>query len=116
MEYIILFDQKSSEEIFKSKLKPFQVHNNCAGKHLAMLSSCLVNNYPIENYLDFDHPHQNNIRKIFHKFTEIKLKKKIMVLMVAVRHNMLLNQRSGKALKNLLNSYNGNFEYSKNIK
>ena len=110
-------DKKSSEIIFRSNLKPYQVHNNCAGKHLAMLSSCLVNNYPIKNYLDFDHPHQKNIREIFHKFTENKI----------IRNNYGIDGCSApqyafkikdliKALKNLFNSYHGDFEYSENIK
>jgi L-asparaginase II len=110
-------DEKSSEEIFRANLKSFQVHNNCAGKHLAMLSSCLVNNYPIENYLDFDHPHQNNIRNIFNKFTENKI----------IKNNYGIDGCSAPqyafkiknlvtALKNLFNSYDGNFEYSENVK
>ena len=36
--------------------------------------------------------------------------------MVVVLHSMLLqSKRLGKALSNLLNSYNGNFDYSENI-
>ena len=110
-------DEKSSEEIFRANLKSFQVHNNCAGKHLAMLSSCLVNNYPIENYLDFDHPHQNNIRNIFNKFTENKIIKNNYGIdgcnapQYAFKIKNLVT-----ALKNLFNSYDGNFEYSENVK
>ena len=58
-------DKKSAEKLFLSGKKPYQIHNNCAGKHLAMLSSCLMKKLPIKNYLDFDHPHQKNIRKVF---------------------------------------------------
>ena len=82
-----------------------------------MLSSCLVNNYSIKNYLDFDHPHQDNIRNIFNKFTENKI----------IRNNYGVDGCSAPqyafkikdlvtALKNLFNSYHGNFEYSENIK
>ena len=45
-------DKNSSEKLFLSGLKPYQIYNNCAGKHLAMLSSCIANNYPIQNYVD----------------------------------------------------------------
>ena len=31
---------------------------NCSGKHSAMLLTCVKNNWPIENYLDADHPLQ----------------------------------------------------------
>ena len=110
-------DKKTSEEIFKANLKPFQVHNNCSGKHLAMLSGCLVNKYPIENYVDFDHPHQNNIRSIFSKFTESKIIKKNYGIdgCSAPQYAFKINELA-RALINLFNSYNGNFEYAKNIK
>jgi len=41
-----------------------------------MLSSCIVNNFPIKNYVDFNHPHQKNIKKVFSKFIEDKIAKK----------------------------------------
>lgn len=31
---------------------------NCSGKHAAMLATCIKNGWPIENYLDADHPLQ----------------------------------------------------------
>ena len=62
--------QQSSNKLYLSGKQPNQIYNNCAGKHLAMLTSCIANNFPIKNYLEFDHPHQINIRKVFSKFTE----------------------------------------------
>jgi L-asparaginase II len=110
-------DEKSSEEIFRTNLKSFQVHNNCAGKHLAMLSSCLVNNYPIRNYLDFDHPHQKNIRSIFSKFTESKIiKKNYGIDGCSAPQYAFKTKDLITALKNLFNSYHGNFGYAKHIK
>ncbi len=110
-------DKKTSEEIFKANLKPFQVHNNCSGKHLAMLSSCLANGYPIENYVNFDHPHQNNIRNIFSKFTESKIIKKNFGIdgCSAPQYAFKINELA-TALINLFNSYHGNFEYAENVK
>lgn len=32
------------------------IHNNCSGKHAAMLALCLYNGWPIDNYLDDLHP------------------------------------------------------------
>ena len=29
-------DKQSSEKLFMSRIKPYQLHNNCAGKHLAL--------------------------------------------------------------------------------
>ena len=57
-------DKSAAEKIISSRKKFNQIHNNCAGKHLAMLTSCLYNNHSITNYLDFNHPHQKNIRKV----------------------------------------------------
>ena len=58
-----------------------------------MLSSCLVNKHNIENYLEFNHPHQIKIRKIFEKFLERKINKKVMALMDAVLLNILLKKK-----------------------
>tara|TARA_B100001250_G_scaffold216103_1_gene185436 strand:+ start:2100 stop:3086 length:987 start_codon:yes stop_codon:yes gene_type:complete len=68
-------DQSSSNKLLLSGNKPTQIHNNCAGKHLAMLSSCIANSYNIKSYLDFDHPHQKKIRESIEYFSEKKIKK-----------------------------------------
>ena len=55
-----------------------------------MLSSCIINKYNTKNYLEFNHPHQKNIRKIFEKFSGKKIKLKIMELMDVVLLNIPL--------------------------
>mgnify|MGYP001193559857 FL=1 len=108
--------QQSSNKLYLSGRQPNQIYNNCAGKHLAMLTSCIVNNFPIKNYVDFDHPHQKNIRKVFSKFTEdIISKKNYGIDGCSAPQYAFTIEKLGKALSNLLNSYNGNFEYSENI-
>ena len=109
--------QESSNNLFLSGRQPDQIYNNCAGKHLAMLTSCVANNYPLKNYIDFDHPHQINIRKVFSKFTEDIIPKKNYGIdgCSAPQYAFAIKQL-GKALSNLLNSYNGKFEYSRNTK
>ena len=77
------------ENLFRLNQNPNELHNNCCGKHLAMLSSCIVNKHDLENYLDFNHPHQIAIRKIFEKFSGKKILKKIMELMDVVLLNIL---------------------------
>ena len=106
-------DKTASEKIIYSRNKFNELHNNCAGKHLAMLTSCLVNNHSIKNYLDFNHPHQKNIRKVFNKFTETKLSKKNFSLdgCSAPQYSFQIKSIS-KALNNLIKCYNSNFEYS----
>ena len=43
---------ESSNNLLLSGRKPTQLHNNCSGKHLAMLSGCLANKMEYKNYLD----------------------------------------------------------------
>jgi L-asparaginase II len=51
----------AAEELIR-KGQPFTaVHNNCSGKHSGMLACCVQKNYPIQNYLDFEHPLQLDI-------------------------------------------------------
>ena len=109
--------QQSSNKLYLSGKQPNQIYNNCAGKHLAMLTSCIANNFPIKNYLEFDHPHQINIRKVFSKFTEnIISKKNYGIDGCSAPQYAFTIEKLGKALSNLLNSYNGNFEYTENIR
>lgn len=109
-------DKKSSEKILMSGIRPYQLHNNCAGKHLAMLSGCLVNKFPIRNYLDFNHLYQKNIRKVFSQFTEANiLKKNYGIDGCSAPQYAFKIKELAKALSNLLKSYNGDFDYSENI-
>ena len=110
-------DKTSTEKLFLSGNKPFQLHNNCAGKHLAMLSSCIINKYSIKNYVDFDHPHQKKIRSVFSKFTENKIMKKDYGIdgCSAPQYGFKI-KNLGKALQNLYKSYKGKYEYAKDVK
>ena len=110
-------DKKSSEKLFQSGSRPNQLYNNCAGKHLAMLTACKLNKFSINNYLDFDHPHQIKIRNIFSKFTEEKILLKNYGIdgCSAPQYSFKIKQL-GKALSNLYKSYNSEFEYSYSTK
>ena len=68
-------DLKSSNKLLLIGKKPNELHNNCAGKHLAMISGCLAKNLNINSYTLMEHPYQKNIRKYLEYFTEIKLNK-----------------------------------------
>ena len=110
-------DKNASEKIIYSRKKFNELHNNCAGKHLGMLTSCLVNNQSITNYLDYNHVHQRNIRKIFNKFTESKLSKKNYSLdgCSAPQYSFKIKSIS-KALNNLIKSYKNNYEYTDQVR
>ena len=44
------------ENLLKSGEKACSIHNNCSGKHTAMLLICKELGYSIEDYKDFEHP------------------------------------------------------------
>ena len=67
---------KSSNDLYLGGHKPSQLHNNCSGKHLAMLSGCLSNKMKYENYLDVNHPYQGLIRDSIEYFTASSIQKK----------------------------------------
>ena len=67
--------QRSSDKLLLSGKRPDQLHNNCAGKHLAMISGCLTLNMDVKNYLEDSHPYQKLIRKYLEYFTNTKITK-----------------------------------------
>ena len=50
---------------------PLPLHNNCAGKHAAMLTLCVFNSWPTENYCSIDHPVQQMILDKVSQMTEV---------------------------------------------
>lgn len=51
---------------------PKRVFHNCSGKHAAMLGACVVQGWPIETYLDPDHPLQRRIVELVTDATGIR--------------------------------------------
>jgi L-asparaginase II len=45
---------------------------NCSGKHSGMLATCVLNGWPIDSYLDVDHPLQAAITSTITELTEAK--------------------------------------------
>ncbi|MFD5742879.1 asparaginase [Streptomyces massasporeus] len=48
---------------------PSRLAQNCSGKHAAMLYTCTLNDWPLENYLDPGHPLQQAIAEIVEDLT-----------------------------------------------
>ena len=55
--------------------KPCNLHNNCSGKHLGMMTACLHLNLPIEGYVLPAHPLQQSILRTFAELAEYPLPK-----------------------------------------
>ena len=107
----------SSDKLLLSGNKPDQLHNNCSGKHLAMLSSCLVNNYNLNNYLETNHPHQKKIRDVLELYMNKKINKKNYSVdgCSAPQYAFELKDLS-EGLINLISSYNNKFAFNYEIK
>ena len=48
--------KKECDYLLLNSLLPQKIHNNCSGKHSAMLAICKEKGFPIKNYKDFSHP------------------------------------------------------------
>lgn len=49
---------------------PDRLHQNCSGKHAAMVATCVVNGWPIEGYREKDHPLQQIVLATVEDLTE----------------------------------------------
>ena len=65
-------------EAFKSLIvhnkQPTPNQNNCSGKHTAMLAHAKMRGFPLENYLDINHPIQQEILTSFAEMCQLPIK------------------------------------------
>ncbi len=47
-----------------------RIAHNCSGKHAAMLAACCAARWPIDGYLEVDHPLQSSITKVIEELAE----------------------------------------------
>jgi L-asparaginase II len=109
--------KKSSDQLLLSGKKPDQLHNNCAGKHLGMISGCLMHKFNLNDYLNIKHPYQKLIRDSLEYFTESKINKiqKGIDGCSAPQYAFSLNNLSISMI-NLLKNYEEEENYTKEIK
>jgi L-asparaginase II len=62
-------DQFAREELIRSGGPRERVYMNCSGKHAAMLLACVANDWPLENYLDPEHPLQRRILDVLERLS-----------------------------------------------
>ncbi len=65
------FYEKEAERMMRAGEYPNQLHNNCSGKHAAMLAVAKQLEADLESYEDFDHPVQKAILSAVAQFAEI---------------------------------------------
>lgn len=56
-------DEEAAAELRRSGKDPDRIHNNCSGKHAAMLAVCRGMGWRLETYLEPDHPLQERIHR-----------------------------------------------------
>jgi L-asparaginase II len=64
------FNEKRAEEIIRAGEKPSQLHNNCSGKHAAMLALAKHTGADLKTYERLEHPVQQAILEVVAQFTE----------------------------------------------
>lgn len=52
---------ESKKKLIKNNQQSQAIHNNCSGKHAAMLMYCVLKGFDINNYTDINHPIQKHI-------------------------------------------------------
>ncbi|MDX1662133.1 MAG: asparaginase, partial [Gemmatimonadota bacterium] len=55
--------EPSAHALIEAGLEPTAIHNNCSGKHAGMLAVCVTKGWPLDSYLEPDHPLQVRIRE-----------------------------------------------------
>jgi L-asparaginase II len=67
------FFEKKSREMIRTGERPTQLHNNCSGKHVAMLAFAKKTGVATETYLENSHPIQRQIVECMAEFAEIDM-------------------------------------------
>jgi len=61
----------TAESLKREGCPPQPIYHNCAAKHTGMLLASKAKDYPLNNYLDSQHPFQREILKTVSEFTEL---------------------------------------------
>ena len=65
------FDEKTAEQMIRAGEKPTQLHNNCSGKHAAMLALAKYIGADTQTYEQLQNPVQQKILETISVFTEV---------------------------------------------
>ncbi len=61
-------DPAAAASLVREGRRPDPIHNNCSGKHAGMLAACRTRGWPLDSYLDPQHPLQREIAEIVGAF------------------------------------------------
>ena len=63
--------RSTAKKLQEEGKKPSTLHNNCAGKHAAMLMLCAYYGWPFEHYIRMEHPVQSLMRETISSVSEV---------------------------------------------
>jgi L-asparaginase II len=66
-------NEKAKNELIQNKKSCKAIHNNCSGKHSAMLAYCVLKNFDLKTYNELTHPLQQHILKYVADLCEMDL-------------------------------------------
>jgi L-asparaginase II len=66
-------DEATARRLLASGEVPRPVHNNCSGKHAAMLATCAVMGWPLDGYMELDHPCQQAVSEALQEMLGVDL-------------------------------------------
>src|SRR6056297_2530438 len=64
--------KKAAHKLYLDGKKASEIHNNCSGKHAALLALCKFNDWDLDNYIKPGHPVQKLMLKTISEITDIK--------------------------------------------
>jgi L-asparaginase II len=65
------YHDSDAQDLLRKGEAPSALHNNCSAKHAGFLLLCKHNGWPIDSYLDPDHPAQRAIREAIQRLAGI---------------------------------------------
>ncbi len=67
------FHDASRNELARGGGAPNRLHNNCSGKHAAILAACVASGWPVEGYTALGHPAQYALRCVLENLCQTDL-------------------------------------------
>jgi L-asparaginase II len=66
-------DEATARRLLASGGVPQPIHNNCSGKHAAMLATCAVMGWPLDGYMEAEHPCQIGVSGALREVLDVDL-------------------------------------------
>ena len=67
------YNEEAARRLLASGGTPQPIHNNCSGKHAAMLATCAVMGWPLDGYKDEAHPGQQAVTRALEEMLGLDL-------------------------------------------